>query len=168
MVAAPLTRALILTLALSLTGTIGCGRHSGDQDHDDDRHREAAKPAESKADPAHPIAPRAGSDALPEAFPLDDGKKWQMDEHTRASVGRLGGLLDGAGDDLGALADAFDAEIQVLIKGCTMTGPAHDQLHVFLMAFIPRVEGLRQGGEAAKATLAEIKTLFERYHVAFE
>ncbi len=155
-------------LALVLTTSVGCHRHGGDHDHDDDHNHEGAAKAPAK-ETAHPTKPPAGHDGgLPESFPLDDGKKWQMDEHTRASVGRVDGLVAGAGDDLGALADALDAEIQVLIKGCTMTGPAHDQLHVWLMALIPRIEGLRKGGDAAKATLAEMKTLSTRYHVAFE
>lgn len=105
---------------------------------------------------------------IPKAFELDDGKKWQMDDHTRASIKRMNELVTNAGDDHPALAAALEAELEVLIKGCTMKGPSHQQLHVFIAALFGRFAALKKGGKDGGIALLETRTLFERYQVAFE
>ncbi len=106
---------------------------------------------------------------------LDDGEKWQVDEHTRASSARLAALVGDAqtpasAEDARALGAALDAELDLLVQGCTMTGPAHDQLHVFLTAFIPQVTALKEVAEAgdAQPIREEIGSLLEAYEAHFE
>ena len=74
---------------------------------------------------------------------LDNGTKWSMDEHTGTSSAALRTHLGDAAPEsveaLAALGATLQGDIDGLIAGCTMTGPSHDQLHVFLMAFIPEV-----------------------------
>jgi hypothetical protein len=45
-------------------------------------------------------------------------------------------------EDAGSLPAYVQGQLDRLIEGCTMTGPAHDELHVFLMAFLPEVSAL--------------------------
>ena len=107
---------------------------------------------------------------------LDDGKKWPVDEHTRQSAARLAELVEdsqtiGSTEDAHALATALDEELDVLVKGCTMTGAAHDQLHVFLMALIPKVETLKNdetGIDDLQQVKQEIDSLLEAYETHFE
>lgn len=106
---------------------------------------------------------------------LDDGKKWPVDEHTRTSAERVASLVKdspaiGSAEDARALADALDEELDVLVKGCTMTGAAHDQLHVFLVALFPKVEKLKSAAdvEDLQQVKEEIGSLLEAYETHFE
>ncbi len=106
---------------------------------------------------------------------LNDGQKWQVDEHTRASVGAMTRLIVEASpihsvEDARTLAAAFDVELKNLIQGCTMTGPAHDQLHLVLAALFPRVQTLKVKTERAELqeTQREIRSIFEAYEAAFQ
>jgi hypothetical protein len=106
---------------------------------------------------------------------LNEGAKWQMDAHTRGSFGRMQDWFAAAGRpaDLEAYQDlgrTLTEELQVLIGGCTMVGPDHDQLHLFLTEFMPRVNKLRQAEEfaAAEQVRGELGQLFGEYRAHFE
>jgi len=105
---------------------------------------------------------------------LDNGQKWQMDDHTRTMFKKMSALFSAADHtDLPALkqsAQKLQNQIAELIKGCTMTGEAHEQLHVFLSVYIPAVQSLSSAtdvhsGENAAATISE---LLNRYTDYFE
>ena len=106
---------------------------------------------------------------------LNEGAKWQMDSHTRGSVARMQDWFAAAGQP--ATLEAYQElgrrlteELQVLIGGCTMAGPDHDQLHIFLTEFMPRVNALRDASEldAAEQTRIELGKLFTEYRAHFE
>jgi hypothetical protein len=88
---------------------------------------------------------------------LNHGKKWDMDEHTRASFIKMAKLaLDNEQisldkEALKKIGSELRSNIDELIEGCTMTGGAHDQLHTYLTAYIPAVEELAQSGNAEDA-----------------
>ena len=103
---------------------------------------------------------------------LNNGQKWQMDDHTRSSFAKMaesflnidhmalqGEGLKKAGADL-------QVDLNALIQGCTMTGAAHDQLHVFLTGYIPAVADLSESGRSADAE--SVKHYLERYGDYFE
>lgn len=139
---------------------------------------------ETKAPPGADVPPPAAAPAAPIAAPAappvvtltsNDGAKWQVDDHTRASMKRLGARLEAGPVDetpagYRALANDLIAELQTLVQGCTMKGPAHDQLHVLLSAVIPRVSDLKETKEpaAAKKATAELREAFGAYQAAFE
>lgn len=124
----------------------------------------AAGCAERAQPPAPaPAAPAAAAEQ--DVFTLDDGKRWGVDDHTRTSVARIEALVAKGGDHA-ALSDAIEAELRALVQGCTMTGPGHDQLHVFLAHVFPLVKALKTDG--ADAALADIGELMTAYHLAFE
>ena len=132
----------------------GCGH--GHEDH-------------ARHEPGH------GRQAAEPELRLDDGKKWQVDEHTRASAARIKEMVgeSGALDSLEAaraLGERLDGELDVLVKGCTMTGAAHDQLHVWLVALVPRVEALKVETDVAdlRSVRAEIDSLLAAYEAHFE
>ncbi len=106
---------------------------------------------------------------------LNNGEKWPVDEHTRQSAARIAGLFSRSEtihtvDDARALAEALDAELDVLVQGCTMTGPAHDQLHVFLVALFPQVKALKEEAEVGDLQMVTEKTgrLLAAYEEHFE
>lgn len=105
---------------------------------------------------------------------LDDGRKWQSDDHTRASISRIRSAVTSA--DTGtvegarALGASVKKELDVLIRGCTMTGEAHNQLHLFLGRFIPAVDSLAEAPDAAAAKQAhkQVTELLDTYDRHFE
>lgn len=140
-------RALPVWNILLLSSLIaGCGDHAA---HEATDHAAHVTPA---AEPAAHTAGQEGHHGAARglALTLDAGQPWAMDEHTRGALGRIEArLAQGPSSDdvagLQALGGDLDTELQALIQGCTMEGPSHDQLHVWLAAVLPAVSALRSG-----------------------
>lgn len=100
--------------------------------------------------------------------PLNAGKKWQMDEHTRSSIARMKQLVESAKAE--TLGKSLAGEFHDLMKGCTMQGEAHDQLHVFLNELMPRILALPADGNEGefKAEKEKIQKLLQEYGQYFE
>ena len=124
---------------------IACGGESNDASMEETVQAEHAEHAE------HPTP--SANDGLV----LNDGKKWQMDDHTRDSFAKMATSfvnVDAAALDAAGLKEAGSAlrsDLDGLIQGCTMTGADHDQLHVYLMAYIPAVTALQESGRLEDA-----------------
>ncbi len=103
---------------------------------------------------------------------LDGDKKWLMDEHTRRVVNtmldriKLSKLAEPNEASRLQLGKELKDDIQDLIRGCTMTGAAHDELHRFLAAYIPQVEALNEKGELEH--FHKVVELIESYTDYFE
>jgi len=153
----------VLALSICTTLLLGCG-HKGSDGHAEghSNHAEPAHAAEAKQATGHaghaaakeghaPAAAKEGHAAVGK-LTLNKGEKWPMDDHTRAALGKIEARLKTgpATDDVAghhALGRDLDAEVKALIQGCTMKGEAHDQLHVWLMDFIPAVGALQAGDD---------------------
>ncbi len=65
------------------------------------------------------------------------------------------------------LADTLQADVQGILKRCTMTGPGHDMLHRYFGILFADIERLRSASaadfEAAQARLRADVLMFERY-----
>lgn len=142
------TPILVLSICALL---LGCG-HKASDGHGEGHaaHAEAAPAKTAQGGPA---------------LTLDGGEKWPMDDHTRASLDAIEARLKAgpATDDVAghqALGRELDEQVKTLIGGCTMKGDAHDQLHVWLMAFIPAVGSLQEGTdvEALRAGRKAVET----------
>lgn len=94
---------------------------------------------------------------------LNDGQKWETDEHTRTIFATMRARLDSelSGKELGA---ALEGDLQKLIQGCTMPGEAHKQLHVFLMGYLPAVAHLSESGhEHARESVVSLLDEYPKY-----
>ena len=173
-----LSAAILFALAVTAAGC--SGEHA---DHDAApaaMHAEDTAPAahatEAADHAAHAAHAAPAAHATPAALPLtlNDGAKWSMDEHTRASSAALQTHLSEAApvvvEALTALGATLQGDINGLIKGCTMSGPSHDQLHVFLMAFLPEVQALSATTDVAagRETVERLKGLMAAYGEHFE
>ena len=108
-------------------------------------------------------------------FVLNDGNKWQMDEHTRTAIRNLDSLLIAhqsikSINEHQKLGEKLDEELILLIRGCTMEGPDHDQLHIFLGYFYPKVQELKKETilELSKSNIDEMEKLLIEYNKYFE
>jgi len=100
--------------------------------------------------------------------PLNAGQKWKMDGHTRNSIARMKQLVQGNETD--TLGKSLAGEFHDLMKGCTMQGEAHDQLHVFLNELMPGILALPADGDDVefKAGRERIRKLLQEYERYFE
>ncbi len=117
---------------------------------------------------SHAIAEEVVSGEMAWPVALDAGRKWQMDEHTRNSIARMKQLV--AGDETDTLGKSLAGEFLDLMKVCTMQGPAHDQLHVFLNELMPRILALPDDGndKKFKAEKEKIQNLLQEFGQYFE
>ncbi|MBL1321873.1 MAG: hypothetical protein COA63_012550 [Methylophaga sp.] len=83
---------------------------------------------------------------------LNNGKKWQMDEHTRSILAAMKvnitslDLSSSTTEELQALGNKLTLQLDSLIQGCTMVDAEHDQLHIFLTGYIPALNELTETG----------------------
>ncbi len=136
----------------------------------------APAPAAPAAAPA-PAAPAAAAAAEPAALldiPLDNGAKWQMDEHTRAAMAETRQTVSeaklGSIDDAHALGTTLQGQFEGLVQGCTMEGPAHDQLHTFIGVYVPALSELQTAEDlgSAQRHLARLDAVMGEYERYFE
>lgn len=70
------------------------------------------------------------------------------------------------GGDINAVGKGLKSDLDKLIQGCTMTGEAHNQLHAFLIPFIPSVQKISTNGSVE--SLKEVEELLQEYPKYFE
>ena len=124
------------------------------------------EPLAHSQDTAAPPAASAPAAAAPAtALRLDGAKRWKADEHTKQAVAALKARLADPALHGQALGDALDKEVQALVRGCTMDGEAHNQLHHWLLPLIDQIKGVQQGKEGAaeqvRASVAAFEAHFE-------
>lgn len=104
---------------------------------------------------------------------LNQGERWEMDQHTRAMLLKMEEAFFAADHTSQAGLNAAGAELKgqlgELISGCTMQGQAHDQLHLFLTDYMPTIDRLAEAAdyESARAAAIELKGHFDTYRRYF-
>ena len=118
-------------------------------------------------------APRVPRPGLP-VLGLNGTEKWRVDAHTRTVMGEIRATLADAKvagpEDTTALSTTLQAQVDRLIEGGTLTGAAHDELNVFLQAFLPEVTALEADPNAhvANRRLDTLRAHIAGYDQAFE
>lgn len=105
----------------------------------------------------------ADSEAL--KIELNNSEKWELDNHTRSMFQTMLKRIEagGAPQDIGT---SLSKDLDKLIQGCTMTGQAHNQLHVYLVSYIPSVQKLKESGSVD--SLDEVKEILHEYPKFFK
>lgn len=135
----------IVFAALTLAVMAGCG----------DMH-------DSHADHA---AEHSHTETATTQLQLNHGAKWRLDEHTRTQFHIMHDRISAAAASK-ELGNKLQQDVDQLIAGCTMTGEAHQQLHVFLAQLLPAVTALKETGDAAAAS--QVQALLVQFPQYFE
>lgn len=77
---------------------------------------------------------------------LDNGNKWDANPETNEGVKKMMDILQNkekkSVEDFHALASELNEVKNYVVKECTMKGPSHDNLHVFLHPLIEKIDAL--------------------------
>ena len=86
-------------------------------------------------------------DAWTDEIQLDHGSKWLANVETTLVVSKMLTALNGFnGSSVSAyqaLGDDLNELKNIIVKECTMTGPSHDNLHIWLHPLIEKIEALQ-------------------------
>ncbi len=105
---------------------------------------------------------------------LDNGSKWEANLETTEGVDKMLGLLKSTNtktvEDYHSLASKLNDNKNVVVKKCTMEGPSHDNLHVFLHPLIEKIEALGKVAtvEEGSQVTASIKENLDGYYTYFK
>ncbi len=158
----------LTTLLLSALLFAACHGKDHTSSHQEQNPSTQPAPTETAATPDEPLPATLGLDAIT----LNEGLKWTMDEHTRASFSTMADSfldLDTSTQETETLQQKgteLRAELNELIRGCTMTGTAHDQLHLYLTGYIPAVAALEEKGGHEEAQ--KVQFYLQEYSNYFE
>lgn len=107
---------------------------------------------------------------------LNDGQKWVADQHTVDSMKAMQTVIKKfekertrpTVEDYATLGSQLEKELHALIRGCTMEGADHDQLHVWITLFAPALQDLVdadqvKSGRAAAKTITHLVGQFDKY-----
>lgn len=87
---------------------------------------------------------------------LDDGAKWTANIETTKGVVDLQGLIKTHNkttvDEYVTLAKKLNERKNILVDECTMDGPSHDNLHIFLYPLIQKINLLLETKSTEDAT----------------
>lgn len=110
----------------------------------------------------------------PTELGLNNGEKWpvnpEMMVHVAASDSLVRNFDPATADSHALLAAELEENKNRLISACTMKGPAHDALHLWLMPYIGDIDQLAEAETEAEKeqALADLQQSFDSFYTYFE
>lgn len=106
------------------------------------------------------------------SVPLNDGKKWKADSVTKANVASLIKIVrdnkDKTESKRSEIAVKFQAGIDRLVQECSMQGPDHEALHIWLEKVIDDVEDIKEKDEDYPEAIADLDKSIISFYDFFE
>lgn len=109
---------------------------------------------------------------------LNEGRKWVADQRTVDSVAAMRSFIHKCPSkiptasvvELHTVGQQLQDQLQLLIRGCTMTGPAHDQLHTWITALAPEIQLVIKSEDAvaSRGSVERISQLLDAFDAHFE
>lgn len=104
---------------------------------------------------------------------LNQGTQWTANRETTEGILEMTRLLSQASpsspDEYRELGNALNEEKNLVIKRCTMKGPSHDNLHIYLQPLIGKIGELQEvhSAEKGEQLISEIQEHLKAYHSYF-
>jgi hypothetical protein len=101
---------------------------------------------------------------------LNHGQRWKINEEMVTHIQNAERIYEQfSGDHLDLLHDALMESTNALVASCTMTGPAHDELHKWLHPHIDLIKSMKGGNtEQVDYFLEKLEASFVVFHTYFE
>ncbi|CAI8163704.1 MAG: Uncharacterised protein [Formosa sp. Hel3_A1_48] len=86
---------------------------------------------------------------------MNNGAKWTANPETNEGVFRMKSVLITSNpkelNDYHTIANALNKEKNYVIKECTMKGPSHDNLHLWLLPLVEKIDALKEANTLNEA-----------------
>ena len=105
---------------------------------------------------------------------LNDGSKWEANPETNEGVANMKSVIRASNPkelkDYHMVANVLNDEKNFVVKECTMKGPSHDNLHVWLHPLIEKIDALKEVKtlEEAQGIYKSIEENVNAYDYYFE
>ncbi len=147
---------VLFPVLLGALAAIGCG--ADHEPHGPDAH--SGNHIESDNHRSH--------DSHKSPLELNDGKRWQADSSTNASIKKMQKITAEYSNDPSMAARDLQTQFKTLLKECTMKGPAHEQLHAYLGPLQTRIHGLKECKENCQPRIDDLSDYLKSYSDYFE
>lgn len=127
----------------------------------------------SDAESHHP-ATDDGTYSWLDEIQLDEGKLWMANPETVTGVERMRKNIHTAElnevKDYHSLAEKLNEDKNYIVKECTMEGPSHDNLHIWLHPLIEKIDHLShvESKESGQKTVDDIEESLTRFYDYFK
>lgn len=135
-----------LIFSIALLGLISC-KDQKNHDHESqehaDHHQVEATHEHQGNDPTEVY-----DNTWTKEIKLNDGAKWEANAATNEGVEKMQNTLNKEAtstiEDYHELAADLNVDKNYVIKNCTMKGASHDNLHVWLLPLITKIDALSE------------------------
>ncbi|WP_142786120.1 hypothetical protein [Changchengzhania lutea] len=152
----------------SLLALVSCK----DSKNQETKMEKAEQSAETHND--HQEASKVYANAWASEIQLNDGNKWQANAETNEGILKMQNSIEtqttSTLDAFHKLAEQLNDDKNYVIKNCTMKGASHDNLHVWLLPLMEKIEALSEAKtvEDASNLKRSIEENVNAYHTYFE
>jgi hypothetical protein len=159
-----MNKIIIILIAASLLFT-GC--------KDQPKESNSTKENEAELTEQHTERKAFGNDWMQE-IKMNNGVKWTANPETNEGVVRMQSVLTTSNPkelkDYHMVANVLNDEKNFVVKECTMKGPSHDNLHVWLHPLIEKIDALKEVKtlEEAQGIYKSIEENVNAYDYYFE
>lgn len=135
-----------LIFAMSLLAFVGC-KDNKKEDNKTEMNT-VEQPAEMKEEHHDEVASNVYENAWTNEITMNNGAKWQSDAPTNEGVKQMQNTIKtittNTLDDYHKLAEKLNDNKNTVVKNCTMKGAPHDNLHVWLLPLMDKIEALSE------------------------
>lgn len=109
-----------------------------------------------------------------EEIQLDQGEKWDANLETTQGVNQMAEIIENHSpktvEEFQNLASKLNDKKNFIVKECTMKGPSHDNLHIFLHPLIEKIDALSsvKSADQGEDILASINENIKEYYNYFK
>ena len=101
----------------------------------------------------------------------DNGKRWKANPETTRAISNMLNQTEAlpsnpSEEEFSALQESLQFEYKELVRQCTMTGPAHDQLHNYILPLREKIDELDD--EPSEESITELLRYLNAYFEYFE
>lgn len=158
---------IIITTAILSAILIGCNENKVKTSSDAPAQSEVVHTNET----AHHDSPLDNS--WTKEIELDNGKKWEANKETNIGVEKMLNIIKERDprtlNEYHEMASQLNDQKNFVVKECTMTGPSHDNLHIFLHPLIEKidalgkVENVEEGSEIVESVKENLEAYFNYF-----
>lgn len=139
----------ILSIAMLAFIFTGCNNNKkADNATDHSSHQEVEAVSQDDHDDDHHISGDGLDNIWTTEIEMNDGAKWEANPETNEGVQKMQNLLQtqptNTLEDYYKLAEQLNSDKNYVVKNCTMKGASHDNLHVWLLPLMAKIEALSE------------------------